>query len=183
MVQQRPDPHSLPGAGALPALSGQGKLKIFLGMAPGVGKTYTMLLGGLDRAAEGITVVIGAVETHGRPELEALLTHVERSPYRCFDDDGTVRAEMDLDAILARRPQLVLVDDFAHTNVPAPNGLPRHRKRYQDVIELLDAGIDVYTTINVQHFVCPNDWIFCQAASPSPKPFPILCSIWLMRSN
>ena len=74
MVQQRPDPHSLPGAGALPASSGQGKLKIFLGMAPGVGKTYTMLLGGLDRAAEGITVVIGAVETHGRPELEALLT-------------------------------------------------------------------------------------------------------------
>ena len=157
MVQQRPDPHSLPGAGALPALSGQGKLKIFLGMAPGVGKTYTMLLGGLDRAAEGITVVIGAVETHGRPELEALLTHVERIPYRCFDDDGTVRAEMDLDAILARRPQLVLVDDFAHTNVPAPNGLPRHRKRYQDVIELLDAGIDVYTTINVQHFASRAD--------------------------
>ena len=157
MVQQRPDPHSLPGAGALPASSGQGKLKIFLGMAPGVGKTYTMLLGGLDRAAEGITVVIGAVETHGRPELEALLTHVERIPYRCFDDDGTVRAEMDLDAILARRPQLVLVDDFAHTNVPAPNGLPRHRKRYQDVIELLDAGIDVYTTINVQHFASRAD--------------------------
>ena len=157
MVQQRPDPHSLPGAGALPASSGQGKLKIFLGMAPGVGKTYTMLLGGLDRAAEGITVVIGAVETHGRPELEALLTHVERIPYRCFDDDGTVRAEMDLDAILARRPQLVLVDDFAHTNAQAPNGLPRHRKRYQDVIELLDAGIDVYTTINVQHFASRAD--------------------------
>ena len=152
MERLQPDPEHL--SGRTKALPGQGKLKIFFGMAPGVGKTYAMLLAAQERAADdGIDVVIGAVVTHGRPELDALLTTRERIPSRRFDHRGTMQEEMDLDAILARHPQLVLVDEFAHTNAPGS----RHRKRYQDVIELLDAGIDVYTTINVQHFASRAD--------------------------
>lgn len=131
----------------------QGKLKIFFGMAAGVGKSHAMLLAAQERAGEGIDVVIGALETHGRPEITALLTGLERIPEQRCVYHNEVRLEMDLDAILARRPQLVLVDDFAYAN--APGG--RHRHRYQDVIELLDAGIDVYTTINVQHFASRTD--------------------------
>jgi two-component system sensor histidine kinase KdpD len=130
----------------------QGRLKIFLGAAPGVGKTYEMLTVARDKKAEGIDVVVGIVETHGRQETEALLEGLEvmprRAPYK-----GHVPTEMDLDAILARRPKLVLVDELAHTNAPER----RHPKRYTDVEELLAAGIDVYTTLNIQHVESIND--------------------------
>jgi two-component system sensor histidine kinase KdpD len=125
----------------------RGKLKVFFGMSPGVGKTYSMLEAAQARRKEGVDVIIGLVETHGRPETHALLAglpiiHRKKSEYR-----GVCLEEMDIDAILARRPQLVLVDELAHTNAPGS----RHPKRYQDVLELLDAGIDVYSTLNVQH--------------------------------
>ncbi|MEZ4730040.1 MAG: sensor histidine kinase KdpD [Caldilineaceae bacterium] len=159
MRQQRSDSNGLPitGASAQEARPARGKLKIFLGMAAGVGKTYAMLLAAQERVAEGVDVVVGYVETHGRPETAALLTLLESVPRQHLAYHGTVLEEMDLDAILARRPQLVLVDEFAHTNAATPTDLPRHRKRYQDVIELLDAGIDVYTTVNVQHFASRAD--------------------------
>ncbi|MBX3015406.1 MAG: sensor histidine kinase KdpD [Caldilineaceae bacterium] len=151
-----PDPRLL---GARPR---RGKLKIFFGMAPGVGKTYAMLLAAQERVAEGVDVVVGYVETHGRPETAALLASLpviprQRLSYRDFAQHDLLLEEMDLDAILARRPQLVLVDELAHTNLHASDQLPRHRKRYQDVIELLDTGIDVYTTVNVQHFASRAD--------------------------
>lgn len=128
----------------------RGKLKIFLGMAAGVGKTYAMLESARVQQADGVDVVVGVVETHGRAETELLLQGVEIIPRRQIEYRGAVLTEMDTDAILARQPQLVLVDELAHTNVP--EGTPRHLKRYQDVLELLQAGIDVYTTVNVQHF-------------------------------
>src|SRR5579883_1394480 len=125
----------------------RGKLKIFLGAAPGVGKTYAMLLSGRAQAASGADVVVGVVEIHGRAEIEALLKGLEIIPRRKIEYRGSVLEEMDLDAVLARKPKLVLVDELAHTNVPGS----RHQKRYQDVLELLANGIDVYTTVNVQH--------------------------------
>ncbi|MEZ4866781.1 MAG: sensor histidine kinase KdpD [Caldilineaceae bacterium] len=126
----------------------RGKLKIFLGMAAGVGKTYAMLLAARERLVEGVDLVVGYVETHGRHETEDLLGGLEVMSRQQIEYRNVHLPEMDLDAILARHPQLVLVDEFAHTNAPGS----RHRKRYQDVLELLDAGIDVYTTVNVQHF-------------------------------
>jgi two-component system sensor histidine kinase KdpD len=126
----------------------RGKLKIFFGMVAGVGKTYAMLEAAQRRRVEGVDVVIGFIETHGRAETEALLQGMELLPRQKLEYRGTQLEEMDLDALLARRPQLTLVDELAHTNAPGA----RHRKRYQDVIELLEAGIDVYTTVNVQHF-------------------------------
>ena len=131
----------------------QGRLKIFLGAAPGVGKTYEMLTAARAKKAEGTDVVIGVVETHGRKETEALLQGLEIVPRRIFAYKGHTLAEMDLDAILARRPSLVLVDELAHTNAPES----RHPKRYMDVEELLAAGIDVYTTLNIQHVESLND--------------------------
>ena len=147
---QRPSPDALLEAAAQ---EGRGKLKIFLGAAPGVGKTYEMLLSAQARRAEGIDVVLGLVETHGRRETEALIAGLEAIPRRRVDYKGRVLEEMDLDAILKRRPRLVLVDELAHTN--APGG--RHPKRYLDVEELLAAGIDVYTTLNIQHVESLND--------------------------
>ena len=131
----------------------QGRLKIFLGAAPGVGKTYEMLTTARAKKAEGVDVVIGVVETHGRKETEALLQGLEILPRRCVAYRGHSLTEMDLDAILARRPSLVLVDELAHTNAPGQ----RHPKRWQDVEELLTAGIDVFTTLNVQHLESLND--------------------------
>ncbi len=125
----------------------RGKLKIFLGAAPGVGKTYAMLLSGRAQAASGADVVVGVVEIHGRAEIEALLKGLEIIPRRKIEYRGSVLEEMDLDAVLARKPKLVLVDELAHTNVPGS----RHTKRYLDVQDLLDAGINVYTTLNIQH--------------------------------
>jgi len=131
----------------------RGRLRIFLGAAPGVGKTYEMLTAGRARKAEGCDVVIGLVETHGRKETEALVHGLEAVPRMQVPYRGRDLSEMDLDAILARRPQLVLVDELAHSNAPGS----RHPKRYLDVEELLAAGIDVYTTVNIQHIESLND--------------------------
>ena len=131
----------------------QGRLKIFFGAAPGVGKTYEMLTAARAKKAEGTDVVIGVVETHGRKETEALLQGLEIVPLRTISYRDHALSEMDLDAILARRPSLVLVDELAHTNAPES----RHPKRYMNVEELLAAGIDVYTTLNIQHVESLND--------------------------
>jgi two-component system sensor histidine kinase KdpD len=131
----------------------RGRLRIFLGAAPGVGKTYEMLMSGRARLADGVDVVIGVVETHGRKETLALVEGYEVIPRRKVDYKGRILDEMDIDAILARRPALVLVDELAHTNAPGS----RHPKRYLDVQEILTQGIDVYTTLNIQHVESLND--------------------------
>jgi two-component system sensor histidine kinase KdpD len=136
-------------------LGSRGRLKIFLGAAPGVGKTFEMLSAARARYQEGADVVVGVVETHGRRETGALLDGLEAIPRRPVDYRGHTLEEMDLDALLARRPQLALVDELAHTNAPGS----RHPKRYMDVEELIAAGIDVYTTLNVQHIESLNDVI------------------------
>jgi len=131
----------------------RGRLKLFLGAAPGVGKTYEMLSSAQRRRREGVDVVVGVVETHGRRETEAQLAGLEAVPRRVVEHRGHRLEEMDLDAILARRPRLVLVDELAHTNAPGS----RHPKRHLDVEELLEAGIDVYSTLNIQHVESLND--------------------------
>src|SRR5450759_5398562 len=131
------------------------KLKVFFGMCAGVGKTYDMLKSAHEAKSKGIDVVIGYVETHKRPETHALLEGLTIIPRRKLEYKGTALEEMDLDAILARKPKLVLVDELAHTNAPGS----RHTKRYQDVLELLDNGIDVYTTVNVQHLKSRADTV------------------------
>ena len=133
----------------------RGKLKIFFGMCPGVGKTYAMLQAARQKEAEGVEVVIGVVETHGRPETEALLEGMPIVPRAQLEYRGTTLAEMDLDAILTWHPGLAVVDELAHTNAPGS----RHPKRFQDVLELLDAGIDVFTTLNVQHIESRRDTV------------------------
>jgi two-component system sensor histidine kinase KdpD len=146
----RPSPDALLKAAQR---EGRGKFKIFFGAAPGVGKTYEMLLAAHRRKAEGVDVVVGVVETHGRVETEAQLAGFEVIPRRSVEYKGRALEEMDLDAILARRPRLVLVDELAHTNAPGSH----HPKRYLDVQDLLAAGIDVYSTMNVQHVESLND--------------------------
>ena len=131
----------------------RGRLKIFIGAAPGVGKTYAMLAAAKARQADGTDVVIGVVETHGRAETQALVAGFETAPRRRIPWKGGTLEEMDLDAILTRRPALVLVDELAHTNAPES----RHPKRWLDVEELLAAGIDVWTTVNIQHVDSLND--------------------------
>jgi|SRR5215469_12650578 len=125
----------------------QGIFKLFLGYAPGVGKTYNMLSEAIRRASRGEDVVIGVVETHGRKATAELAAKLERVPPRKLEYKGTLFDEMDVDAILARKPAVVLVDELAHTNIEGS----KHAKRYEDVIELLDARIDVLSTMNVQH--------------------------------
>ncbi|MTW16456.1 DUF4118 domain-containing protein [Rhodoplanes serenus] len=149
---QRPSPDALLEA-ARREDERSGKLKIFVGAAPGVGKTYEMLQAARAKLRDGVDVVIGVVETHGRPETEALLDGLPVIPRKLVSYRGHELAEMDLDAILARRPKLALVDELAHTNAPGS----RHPKRHLDVEELLDAGIDVYTTVNIQHIESLND--------------------------
>ncbi len=131
----------------------RGKLKIFFGASAGVGKTYAMLQAARRRAEDGVDVVVGIVETHGRSETAALTNGLDVLPRQRLAYRGRMLDEFDLDAALARKPQLVLVDELAHSNVPGA----RHLKRWQDVYELLDAGIDVYTTVNVQHLESLND--------------------------
>src|ERR1700758_2342659 len=150
--EQRPSPEALLEA-ARREDSPLGRLKIFVGAAPGVGKTYEMLQNAHAKLKAGIDVVVGVVETHGRPETEALLRGLEVVPRKKVEYRGHHLEEMDLDAILARRPEIVLVDELAHTNVPGS----RHPKRYSDVEELLEAGIDVYSTVNIQHLESLND--------------------------
>jgi len=152
----RPDPDAL-----LHALkkeeekAARAKLKIFFGMCAGVGKTYDMLKSAHEAKAKGVDIVLGIVETHNRPETEALLAGLPVIPRKRVEYKGTMLQEMDLDAIISRKPQLVLVDELAHTNAPGS----RHTKRYQDVLELLDNGIDVYTTLNVQHLESRADTV------------------------
>lgn len=132
---------------ASPPQKTRGVFKLFLGYAPGVGKTFSMLSEALRRRSRGEDVVIGVVETHGRQGIEELAEQLERVPRKKIEYKGTIFEEMDVDAILARHPGVVLVDELAHTNIPAS----KHRKRYEDVQELLAANIDVLSTLNIQH--------------------------------
>lgn len=134
---------------------GRGRLKVFLGAAPGVGKTYAMLQAAHSQLRQGVKVIAGVVETHGRSETEALLGGLPQQPLLRSQYRGVPLEEMDLDALLAGKPKLVLVDELAHTNAPGS----RHEKRWQDIQELLAAGIDVYTTVNVQHLESLNDQV------------------------
>ena len=140
----RPDPDALLAAFRR---ENAGRLKVFVGAAPGVGKTYAMLQGARRLKEEGVDVVIGLVETHGRAETSALVEGLEVLPRRMVEYHGRTIAEFDLDAALARKPALIVVDELAHTNAPES----RHPKRWQDVQELLAAGIDVWTALNIQH--------------------------------
>jgi len=153
---QRPDPDALLASIRQESEAAQrGKLKIFFGMCPGVGKTYAMLRAARQELEKGVEVVAGIVETHGRKETAALLEGIPIVPRAQIAYRGTTLEEMDLDALLAWHPRLILVDELAHTNTPGC----RHPKRYQDVLELLDAGIDVFTTVNVQHIESRKDTV------------------------
>ncbi len=154
MTERRPDPEALLArAREEERRAGRGKLKIFFGASPGVGKTYAMLEEAQRKRKEGLDVVVGVVETHGRAETTALLDGLETLPRRAIEYRGITLQEFDLHAALARRPALILVDELAHTNAPGS----RHARRWQDVDELLQAGISVYTTLNVQHIESLND--------------------------
>ena len=158
MAEQRRDPEHRPSPEALLEAARReesrvGKLRIFVGAAPGVGKTYTMLETARARKRDGYDVVVAVVETHGRKETETLLEGLEVVPRRLVEYKGRSIAEMDLDGVIARRPQIALVDELAHTNAPGS----RHPKRYLDVGEILNSGIDVYTTVNIQHIDSLND--------------------------
>ncbi|RZJ98421.1 MAG: sensor histidine kinase KdpD [Brevundimonas sp.] len=148
MTEPGPDPSASPAARRK-----RGRLKVFLGMSPGVGKTYEMLRAARRRKAEGGDVVVGVVETHGRRETESLLRGLEVMARQPIDYKGRALMEFDIDGAIARRPGLLLVDEYAHSNAPGS----RHPKRWQDVEEILDAGIDVWTTLNVQHLESLSD--------------------------
>lgn len=132
---------------ASPPQKARGIFKLFLGYAPGVGKTYSMLSEALRRRSRGEDVVIGVIETHGRKGIEELSLQMDAVPRKRIEYKGTVFEEMDVDAILARKPEVALVDELAHTNIPGS----RHRKRYEDIQDLLAANIDVVSTLNIQH--------------------------------
>jgi two-component system sensor histidine kinase KdpD len=151
---ERPDPDALLARVTAEAQrEARTRFKVFFGFAPGVGKTYRMLQVARDLIAEGVDVVVGALETHGRYDTAGLMLGIEVLPRRQLPYRGRVLEEFDLDAALARRPRILLLDELAHTNAPGS----RHAKRWQDVLELLDAGIEVYTTLNVQHVESLND--------------------------
>ncbi len=153
---KRPDPDMLLKAAQFEVGGrGRGRLKIFFGACAGVGKTYAMLSAGRQKAQEDVKVLAGIVETHGRLETEKLIEHIPHLPLREVEHRGVTLKEFDLDAALKARPDLILVDEFAHTNAPGS----RHPKRWMDVQELLEAGIDVYTTLNVQHIESLNDMV------------------------
>jgi two-component system sensor histidine kinase KdpD len=169
MRDARPDPDEvLERVRAEEAHRARGKLKIFFGAAAGVGKTYAMLEAARARQTAAADVVIGWIETHGRAETDALLPGLERLAPRTEEYRGATLREFDLDAALARRPALILVDELAHTNAPGS----RHAKRWQDVTELLGAGIDVYTTLNVQHIESLNDVVARVTGVPTRETVP-----------
>ncbi len=154
MDERRPSPDELLDRARREAeRSREGRLKIFFGAAPGVGKTYAMLEAARRKQEEGVPILVGIAETHGRKETEALLDGLEILPRRNVEYRGTLLAEFDLDAALRRKHPVVLVDELAHTNAPGS----RHKKRWQDIYELLGAGVSVYTTMNVQHLESLND--------------------------
>ena len=154
MNSERPDPDQLLARVERDkAKARRGRLKIFFGAAAGVGKTYAMLLAARERRSENIDIIVGLVETHGRKETAALMKGLEVMPPRLIEYRGTTLREFDLDAALKRKPSIILVDELAHTNAQGC----RHPKRWQDIEELLDAGIDVYTALNVQHLESLND--------------------------
>ena len=158
MNDNRPDPDQLLAqvqASAVRAL--RGRLTIFFGANAGVGKSYAMLETAQRHRAEGLDVVVGYVELHGREETERLLAGLEQLPPLMINFGASARREFNLDAALARKPKLLLVDELAHTNLSGGDPPPRHQKRWQDIEELLDAGIDVYTTVNVQHLESLSD--------------------------
>src|SRR3954464_7966001 len=133
----------------------RGRLKVYLGFAPGVGKTYEMLQEGRRLKRQGVDAVVGVVETHGRAETAALMEGLEQVPRQTIEYKGVLLDEMDLDAVLARRPTVCLVDELAHTNAPGS----RHARRYQDVEELLRQGVNVISTMNVQHVESVHDLV------------------------
>ncbi|MEV6923274.1 ATP-binding protein [Dactylosporangium sp. NPDC051485] len=149
-------------------MTARGTLRVYLGAAPGVGKTYKMLEEGRRRLDRGTDVVVGFVETHGRPFTEAMLDGLEVLPRRDMTYRGAAFTELDLDAVLARRPEVALIDELAHTNIP---GSP-HAKRWQDIERLLDAGIDVLTTVNVQHLESLNDVVESITGVPQRETVP-----------
>src|SRR6266516_38521 len=146
----------------------RGRLRIYLGSAAGVGKTYAMLGEGHRRAERGADVVVGFAEAHGRPQTSALLDGLEVVPRATLEYRGATFEEMDVDAVLARRPEVALVDEFAHTNVPGS----RNEKRWQDVAELLEAGIDVISTVNIQHLESLNDVVEKITGVPQRETVP-----------
>src|SRR5581483_5420888 len=166
---ERPDPDTiLAQLKREEAQAARGKLKIFFGMSPGVGKTFAMLQAAQQKLQQGTEVVIGVVETHGRKETEALTAGMPIMPRAQLEYRGTKLEEMDLDAILTWHPGLAVVDELAHSNAPGS----RHPKRYQDVLELLDAGINVYTTLNVQHVGSRSDTVRQITGAPVSETVP-----------
>jgi two-component system sensor histidine kinase KdpD len=163
--ERRPSPEALLAELKKP---GRGHLKIFLGAAPGVGKTWEMLSEARSRRAEGVDVVVGVVETHGREETRRLLEGLAAVPLKRVWYCGRQFGELDLDALLERKPQLALVDELAHSNIPGG----RHEKRWQDIQELIDAGIDVYSTLNVQHLDSLNDVVTQITRVPTRETVP-----------
>jgi two-component system sensor histidine kinase KdpD len=152
---KRPDPDALLAQIKAQEEPQRGRLRIWLGAAPGVGKTYAMLQEGHRRKSRGTDVVVGFVESHGRPQIQELIGDLEVIPPREIPYRGTVLREMDTDAVLARRPKVALVDELAHTNAPGS----KQQKRYQDVQDLLDAGVTVVSTLNVQHIESLSDYV------------------------
>jgi two-component system sensor histidine kinase KdpD len=146
----------------------RGLLRVYLGAAPGVGKTYAMLDEGRRRAARGTDVVVGFVETHGRPHTVEKLEGLEIIPRRMISYRGTEFAELDLQAVLDRAPEVVLIDELAHTNVPGM----QHAKRWQDIESLLEAGIDVISNVNIQHLESLNDVVQAITGVPQRETVP-----------
>jgi two-component system sensor histidine kinase KdpD len=161
MPSGRPDPDQLLArVQAEEARAKRGRLRIFFGASAGVGKTYAMLEAARNMRANGADVVVGYVEPHGRADTERLLDGLEPLPYLTVNYRGIIRREFDLDAALKRHPTILLVDEFAHSNIVGGDPAPRHPKRWQDIQELLDAGINVWTTVNVQHLESLNDLVY-----------------------
>jgi two-component system, OmpR family, sensor histidine kinase KdpD len=168
MSSNSTSPSTKPAANLHLAMPAPGKLKVFLGMCPGVGKTYAMLQAGGELARHGVDVIAAVIETHGRKETAALLDGLELLPRKEVTYRDTRFEELDLDALLTRRPKVALVDELAHTNAPGS----RHPKRWQDIAEILDAGIDVFTTVNIQHLESRADIVSSITRAPVRETVP-----------